>query len=87
MFYLLFLCLLLHRFVCFFIFVRSEVHHVISRHPFIFVLEIAFSQALVIQFVNSVVASFGLLERLGGFILISSFPFPTLLAADCTMSF
>jgi len=66
--------LLLHRFVCFLIFVRSEVHHVISRHPFIFVLGIAFSQALVIQFVNSVVASFGLLEKLDGFVLISSFP-------------
>jgi len=64
--------LFLHRFVCFFIFARSEVYHVIPRHPFILVLGIVFSQALVIQFVNSVVASFGLLERLDGSVFISS---------------
>jgi len=54
--------------------VRLEVHHVISCHPFIYVFGIALSQAMIIQFVNSVVsvAFFGLLERLDGFVLVSS---------------
>jgi hypothetical protein len=47
-------------------------YHVIFRHPFMYVFRIAFSQALVIQLVNSVVVSFGLLERLDGFVLVSS---------------
>jgi len=42
--------LLLHRHIYFFIFVRSEVHHIISRHSFIYILESVLSQVLVIQF-------------------------------------
>jgi len=59
-----------YKFVCFFIFARLEVHHVISRYPFLYVFGSAFSQALVILFVNSV-SSFELLERLDSFVLIS----------------
>jgi len=64
--------LLLYRRVCFFIFSSSEFHHVISRYPFMCVFGIVLSQALVIQFVNSVVSSLGFLERLDGSVHVSS---------------
>jgi len=64
--------LLLYRRVCFLMFERSEVHHVIFRHPSICVIGIVLTQALVIQFMNSIIASFGLLDRLDGSVLVSS---------------
>jgi len=69
-----FFSFLLYRHICIFIFARSEVHHVISCHQFIYVFEIVLSQALVIQLVNSAVAYFGFLERFDGFVPINSSP-------------
>jgi len=59
-----------------------------APHPFILVLGIVFSQALVIQFVNSVVISFGLLESsMVLFSSVSFVAFSSLLAADCMIFF
>jgi len=87
--------LLLYKFVCFFMFFivflqdRKSMLSFAIRLYYIF-LGMAFSQALIIQFMNFVVTSFGLLERLDGFVLTSflrSFSQYSLLAADCTMIF
>jgi len=69
-------------------FVRSEVHHALSlsRYPFTYVFGIVSSQALNIQLVNSVVASFLFLER-SMVSFLSTLYLTYVLFADCTTVF